>query len=202
MTAVARVVGHIGPEAEAPKVSPKADLPWLSATELAKLIRAEVKQRWPATRFSVRSKSYSGGSSVHVSWKDGPTGGLVEAYLKKYEGVGFNGMDDSTYYCPVVIDGQQYRASSWVSVSRKSSRRAVERAYSEVCDFWGLEPLEDAIRGDGSYPWAEDNRVGGNSAHTIGQDVTAVLGRRDALSDPGRWYTDTYLNWTPEEETE
>ena len=39
----------------------------LSVAETAKVIRATLKPRFPGVRFSVRSKSYSGGASIDIS---------------------------------------------------------------------------------------------------------------------------------------
>lgn len=44
----------------------------------AKKIRKMLKERFPKTKFSVRSEKYSGGSSINVFWIDGPHVGEVE----------------------------------------------------------------------------------------------------------------------------
>lgn len=62
--------------------------------EAAKMIRRELKQTFPGVKFTVRSKSYSGGSSVNVSWTDGPTQRDVEAVINKYQRGHFDGMYD------------------------------------------------------------------------------------------------------------
>lgn len=41
---------------------------YISTTDTAKLIRATLAKHWPAVRFSVRSESYAGGSSINVSY--------------------------------------------------------------------------------------------------------------------------------------
>ena len=47
---------------------------YLTAAETAKLIRKALKASFPGVKFSVRSKSYSMGASVNVSYIDGPSG--------------------------------------------------------------------------------------------------------------------------------
>lgn len=42
-------------------------------TESAKDVRQVLKSEYPSVKFSVRVKRFSGGSSVDVSWTDGPT---------------------------------------------------------------------------------------------------------------------------------
>jgi hypothetical protein len=56
---------------------------WTSAAQDAKWIKAELRKKWPHVKWSVSSKSYSGGSSVDVSWTDGPTTRQVEVIAHK-----------------------------------------------------------------------------------------------------------------------
>ena len=51
----------------------------------AAMIRRELRIRYPHTAFRVTSKCYSGGSSVRVSWTDGPTYADVAAMLNSPE---------------------------------------------------------------------------------------------------------------------
>lgn len=69
----------------------------ISTTDTAKCIRATLKAKFPRTKFSVRSKIYSGGSSIDISWTDGPTAKLVDAYVQPFAGGGFDGMIDMKY---------------------------------------------------------------------------------------------------------
>lgn len=66
----------------------------LSVTETAKLIRAALKKDFPKVKFSVRSSSYSGGSSITVRWVDGPTTKMVERITNQFRGANFDGMID------------------------------------------------------------------------------------------------------------
>jgi hypothetical protein len=70
---------------------------YLTCAETAKLIRAQLKKRFPKTKFSVVSKTYSGGASITVKWTDGPTAKLVESVTSAYAGGGFDGMIDMAY---------------------------------------------------------------------------------------------------------
>lgn len=70
----------------------------ISTTEVAKLIRKRLKAAFPATTFSVRSSTYSMGSSIRVSWIDGPTQGMVEKITNQYRGSTFDGMLDLKGY--------------------------------------------------------------------------------------------------------
>lgn len=75
-----------------------AESRYISTTETAKLIRKALKAAFPGQKFSVRSSSYAGGSSIRVNWTDGPTKRQVEAICGNFEGKGFDGMIDMQYY--------------------------------------------------------------------------------------------------------
>jgi len=71
---------------------------YVEVTDLAALIRSALSRAFPAVKFSVRSKSYSGGSSVHIGWTDGPTQKEVDAITRRYSTKGFDGMIDLAHY--------------------------------------------------------------------------------------------------------
>ncbi|MFH1613307.1 MAG: LPD29 domain-containing protein [bacterium] len=75
---------------------------YIKTTEVAKLIRIELKKKFPNTIFSVRSESYSGGSSIDVKWTDGPSIPKINKIIKKFEGSGFDGMTDYKYNRPPI----------------------------------------------------------------------------------------------------
>lgn len=62
--------------------------------ETAKMIRKELKQAFPLTRFSVKSDSFAGGNSVDVSWDNGPVTDAVRSIVDKYQYGHFNAMED------------------------------------------------------------------------------------------------------------
>ncbi len=66
----------------------------LTVAETAKLIRGQLKPRFPGVKFSVRSSSYSMGASIHISWTDGPRARVVDQVVKGFEGKSFDGMND------------------------------------------------------------------------------------------------------------
>ena len=70
----------------------------LNRTDIAKIMRRELKTNYPKTKFSVRCKSYAGGGAIDISWTDGPTKKSVEAIMDKYGDRGFDGMIDLEYY--------------------------------------------------------------------------------------------------------
>ncbi len=67
-------------------------------TETAKEIKQVLKASFPGTKFSIRSKSYPGGSSIDVRWTDGPTGKQVGNILDRFESTSYDGMNEVTNY--------------------------------------------------------------------------------------------------------
>lgn len=69
----------------------------LTAAQTAALLRAALKRAFPGVRFSVRSKVYSGGASIDVSWTGGPDRKDVDAIARTFAGSDFDGMIDLKY---------------------------------------------------------------------------------------------------------
>jgi hypothetical protein len=112
-----------------------------SAALAASNIRAELKRAFPGIKFSVRSKTFSGGDSVDVSWTDGPTIAQVDKIADKYSAGSFDGMTDC----------YNYSSSAWTSVfgdakyihtARSHSVEAMKEAVREVCLEHGWELLK------------------------------------------------------------
>lgn len=71
---------------------------YLSAAETAKIIRGRLTAQFPGIKFYVRSETYSGGASIHITWIDGPSTKAVDRVVKPYEGANFDGMIDLKTY--------------------------------------------------------------------------------------------------------
>lgn len=77
-----------------------ANLPWKKTTEVAKIIRSILKESFPEIKFSVRSKSYAGGSSISIHWTDGPTSKEVDAKVKHLQSVSHMDITDLVHHVP------------------------------------------------------------------------------------------------------
>jgi hypothetical protein len=133
-----------------------------------KNIRTELKRAFPAVKFSVRGKSYSGGCSIDVSWVDGPTSEQVKAILGKYAQGSFDGMIDCYEYSRApwteVFGGAQYvhgsRDFSDAFVAAAIKKVGAEYGAKEtpsVEDFnqgraWNASPISNA-QGDHHWSW-------------------------------------------------
>lgn len=69
---------------------------YVDTTDIAKMIRVELRRQFPGQRFNVRTDIYSGGASIRVTWKDGPTPAEVDPIVKPYAGASFDGQTDTT----------------------------------------------------------------------------------------------------------
>lgn len=70
---------------------------YVSVTQTAKLIRAQLAAKFAGVKFSVTSKSYSGGASIDIYWNDGPTDKRVQEIVGPFGGSDFDGMVDLKY---------------------------------------------------------------------------------------------------------
>jgi Large polyvalent protein associated domain 29 len=68
---------------------------YLPATEVAKLVRADLKAAFPNTKFSVRTDH---GTTLNIEWTDGPARKAVDEITGKYAGQSFDGMQDMRVY--------------------------------------------------------------------------------------------------------
>lgn len=66
--------------------------------EAAKMMKRELNKKFSCTKFKVKSDSFSGGTSIHVEWDNGPTNEKVEEIVSKYQYGHFDGMTDCYEY--------------------------------------------------------------------------------------------------------
>ena len=59
---------------------------YMDTKEVTKLVRKELKTHFPMQKFSVRIERYSMGSSINVTWIDGPMVKDVEAIAGHFHG--------------------------------------------------------------------------------------------------------------------
>jgi len=113
-------------------------------TEAAAETRAFLRARWPLTKFSVRSKRYSGGSSVDVSWVDGPTQSEVHKATARFRGW------DNGYY------------NEHGHCQRTESREAMQAAADAAALHYDVLALEVQGGDDRFFPHVADMRIVGS----------------------------------------
>jgi len=106
---------------------------YVSCADTAKLIRKALKESFPGVKFSVRSKTYSGGASINIGYEDGPTNDMVKSVISPFEGAYFDGMIDYKGSCYASLDGEvvSFGADS-IFVERSASDSLVNEAIDAV----------------------------------------------------------------------
>lgn len=94
----------------------------------ASLLRQELKKEFPRTKFSIRSQSYAGGSSIHIEWVNGPTSSRVDSIADKYSYGRFDPMTDSYDMTNVIDDLPQVK---YVQTRREISADLLESIFQE-----------------------------------------------------------------------
>lgn len=105
-----------------------------SHAHAAQQIREKLKAAFPEVKFSVTSDSYSGGNSVHVEWKDGPTTSMVEDISGAYQYGSFDGMTDCYNYTNSRDDIPQVK---YVQEQRTMSDTTKQFIETELKRIWG-----------------------------------------------------------------
>jgi hypothetical protein len=77
---------------------------YLGVADMAKILKKELRSRFPNTKFSVVSSSYSGGCSIDVYYTDGPAFEDVDKIVQSYRGKGFDGMIDMSFYYELYLN--------------------------------------------------------------------------------------------------
>lgn len=117
---------------------------YIAVTETAKLIRAALKEAFPEIKFSVKSRKYSGGSSITVRWNDGPTESQVDAIAEAFQGGYFDGMTDYKGGHVHMMNGEEVSfGGDFVFCTRvisedKVSEVAAVFAKADRADWWKL----------------------------------------------------------------
>lgn len=70
---------------------------YLAEKDIATLVRHAVIKAYPGTKFSVRTKTYSGGGSVTVHWHGGPIQKTVETLVNQFRTQSFDGTIDMAH---------------------------------------------------------------------------------------------------------
>ncbi|MGG0315589.1 MULTISPECIES: LPD29 domain-containing protein [Bacillus cereus group] len=136
------------------------------ATETAKKIRKELKKAFPEVKFSVRSSSYSGGSSVDVNWEDGPMQEEVERVTEKFNSCSFDSMQDMK-----VTTGYEYKGKIYNGADYIFANRSLSSEYKQTIQEHAKEMFEDLNINDWTYQrkmiQAEEDMKGLNKAPVI-----------------------------------
>jgi hypothetical protein len=119
------------------------DTRYLSVAETAKLVRQALAEKFPGVKFSVKSKSYSGGASIMCVGGMAPQSSRCEAIAKRFEGADFDGMIDlKTYHASMLHGERVHFGADFVFCDRKFTppvfQAAVDHVYQQ--NTWPRRP--------------------------------------------------------------
>lgn len=103
-----------------------------SHAQAAANIKKELVAAFPGIKFSVKSKSFSMGDSVDVSWQFGPTSREVDAIIEKYAYGRFDGYTDSYNY-DGDLDGKVFRAANGSAKYVSGQREIPSETFTQIC---------------------------------------------------------------------
>lgn len=122
----------------------------ISCADTAKLVRKAIAEKFPGVKFSVKSKTYSGGASITVSWTDGPTAKAVESVANRFEGSTFDGMIDLKSYHTSLWEGRRVHfGADCVFCNRHHSADLLREAARVTLKRFGLEAEINIKANDG-----------------------------------------------------
>lgn len=107
--------------------------------QVAKLLRKELKEKYPAIKFNVRSKSFSGGNDVNIDYTNGVPADEIRKICHKYEAGSFDGMTDMYNYD---YDKTGVTAK-YIFVNRHISDDIREKTKKDLAFSYGIADAED-----------------------------------------------------------
>lgn len=132
---------------------------YISVADTAKIVREALKQAFPGVKFTVRSKSYSGGASINLGWTDGPTEYEVSQVAGKFQGASFDGMIDLKSYHDAEWNGERVHfGADYIFTSRGYSADFLRRRAESVAQYWG-QPVPAIIEHPTGYVEIAENHV-------------------------------------------
>ncbi|KKN64667.1 hypothetical protein LCGC14_0489360 [marine sediment metagenome] len=141
-----------------PELTPVDPEKYDSLTKGGKNLRRELKDAFPETKFSVRSRSYSGGDSIDINWTDGPTTEVVEKISGKYQQGDFNGMEDIYEYSNSNVWPDVFGGAKYVMTNRSYSNEAYLQAVAEVEKEWAIKLKVSYTSFNSAYISNEDDK--------------------------------------------
>lgn len=147
----------------------------LTCAETAKLVRKALAQAFPGCKFTVRSKTYSGGASIHVEWIDGPTTPQVETITRQYSGATFDALIDLKEYHTSTLAGETvHYGADHVFCQRQYSPAFLQLVADRVAATWGCGTLSVTL----GYEYIADRHLTpllpDGSGDTLGDRIHAT----------------------------
>lgn len=110
-----------------PHLVPAAICKGGSLIAATKNIKIELGLAFPGVKFSIKSRRFSMGDAIDVSWIDGPTSKQVDEIIDRYSAGSFNGMEDIYEYSRDYWI-KAFGDAKYVHSQRTMSDAAIEKA--------------------------------------------------------------------------
>lgn len=146
---------------------------YMTCSETAKLVRAELKKNFPGVTFSVRSKTYSGGASIDIHYVDGPTTKQVKHVAYRFEGAEFDGMIDlKTSKVTEMADGSKVQyGADFIFVHRDYTLGFMQSIAAEVSQKHHVSPQPEVKVGSGGAYVVDYRQAWQGSPWNIGEII-------------------------------
>jgi hypothetical protein len=157
---------------------------YIDVTEVAKIIRAELKAAFPGIKFGVKSSRFSMGTSIDISWFDGPTEKQVEAIIGQFRGGDFDGMQDLYTYRNTTYKGELVHfGAKYISCNRRYSAAFLAPLAAEIARYWGFETPEIHVSETygASFNGSDYDKMIGN--YTLGQYIMQEVRQKSAIGE-------------------
>jgi len=107
--------------------------------EVAKLLRKELKEKFPGIKFNIRSRSFSGGNDVRIDYINGVPADEIRKIVNKYEAGSFDGMTDMYNY----DYDKTGPTAKYIMVNRNISDDVWEKTKRDLAYSYGIADVED-----------------------------------------------------------
>ena len=134
-----------------------ASVPKLEKKEVAKRVKAILKEKYPDVKFSVTS---GGHSTVTVEWQDGPTADQIKDLVGGFRGSRNDGYYNRTHYTiDPITEEEIYCYNDYISFNRGYSEDTLEIVWQNMLiEFGDLLNYEDiVIKGDDRFSFKNPN---------------------------------------------
>ena len=159
---------------------------YINLTETNKLIRRTLKEAFPTVKFSVRGKSYSGGSSTDIYWTDGPTVKQVQSYVDRFGGATFDGMTDLKSSAYVLFDGETTSfGPDYVFYNRDYSHENVRRSALAFRAQRGLDriSIDELIANEHNYEYCNNLNLKTSFIRKYMAERSRVMGKSSPTAE-------------------
>ena len=110
------------------------------SAQAAKLIKQELKEKFPAIKFSVTSERFAGGDAVNVSYRNGVPLKEVDDVIGKYQYGHFDGMTDMYEYSN---NNDSIPQAKYVHASRNIDPEITEKTKIKIAKDYGFDPTDE-----------------------------------------------------------